>query len=289
VLAETESTTRWAAEAARAGAAEGLVVVAESQTAGGAGSARSWVSPPGGLTVSVCCAPRSRTRRVGLAPAADRRGGRQRGPRPDRADAVVKWPNDVLVGGRKLAGSSPRPSTPARSSRLRAQRDHPRRGAAARRRGDEPGIERARTTDRSVVLRAVLRALAAAYDGWQIDPAPAARRLSRVLRDPRQRRPPSTSPAGGAVMGGGEEVDVEGRSSSTARRTRRPTWSISGVRICQAERVAYPKKLLEDGEEVVLDSTPTGACCLLAGAARAVSCGAGPTSRWCRLRTGCAG
>src|SRR5947209_19964402 len=58
VLQETASTNADVAERARAGAAEGTVVVAESQTAGRGRQGRSWVSPPrAGLTFSLLLRP----------------------------------------------------------------------------------------------------------------------------------------------------------------------------------------------------------------------------------------
>src|SRR5262245_32869680 len=58
VVAETGSTNEDVAVAARAGAPEGLVVVAEAQTAGRGRFERRWVSPPrAGLTFSALLRP----------------------------------------------------------------------------------------------------------------------------------------------------------------------------------------------------------------------------------------
>ena len=92
----------------RAGAPEGLVVVADFQTAGRGRFDRSWESPPGkSLLFSVLLrpgdhgsrrpAPPRRRRRV---PGPDRRG---RGSSPGSRSSS-KWPNDLLFGDRKLAG-----------------------------------------------------------------------------------------------------------------------------------------------------------------------------------------
>jgi BirA family transcriptional regulator, biotin operon repressor / biotin---[acetyl-CoA-carboxylase] ligase len=89
-----------------AGGAEGLVLVAEEQTAGRGRMGRSWVSVPGAsLTFSVLLrpVPVPAARRgwlplltgVAVASAVRSVAG---------IDAVLKWPNDVLVGDRKLAG-----------------------------------------------------------------------------------------------------------------------------------------------------------------------------------------
>lgn len=99
---ETGSTNADAAAAARAGAAEGLVVVAERQTAGRGRLDRRWVSPPrAGLTLSVLLKPPSRygwlplLAGVALVETVRRMGD---------VDAVLKWPNDLLIDGRKCAG-----------------------------------------------------------------------------------------------------------------------------------------------------------------------------------------
>jgi BirA family biotin operon repressor/biotin-[acetyl-CoA-carboxylase] ligase len=99
---ETGSTNADAAAAARAGAAEGLVVVAERQTAGRGRLDRQWVSPArAGLTLSVVLKPPSRygwlplLAGVALVESVRRLGD---------VDAVLKWPNDLLIDGRKCAG-----------------------------------------------------------------------------------------------------------------------------------------------------------------------------------------
>jgi BirA family transcriptional regulator, biotin operon repressor / biotin---[acetyl-CoA-carboxylase] ligase len=88
------------------GAAEGAVLIAEEQTAGRGRLGRSWSSTPGAsLTFSVLLRPASVPpgRRgwlpllAGVAVASAVRSVAGVG-------AVLKWPNDVLAGGRKLAG-----------------------------------------------------------------------------------------------------------------------------------------------------------------------------------------
>lgn len=101
VRAETGSTNADAVEAARAGEPEGLVVVAERQTAGRGRRDRQWVSPPGaGLTLSVLLRPGVPQNAwswlplmagVALCEAVG-------------ASASLKWPNDLLIGDAKCAG-----------------------------------------------------------------------------------------------------------------------------------------------------------------------------------------
>ncbi len=100
-LAETGSTNDEAIERARAGAPEGLVVGADRQRAGRGRRGRPWLAAAGhALLVSVLLRPGVAPVDAGLLPivaavgAADALGD----------DARVVWPNDILIGGRKVAG-----------------------------------------------------------------------------------------------------------------------------------------------------------------------------------------
>lgn len=104
-VAETASTNADVAVAARAGAAEGAVIVADHQTAGRGRLNRTWETPAGsGLAVSILVRP------AGLA--ADQWPWIPLMAGVAVADAIrglgleprLKWPNDVEVDGRKLAG-----------------------------------------------------------------------------------------------------------------------------------------------------------------------------------------
>jgi len=92
-------------EAARLGqeeAEEGAVVVAEKQSAGRGRQGRSWVSQPGNLLVSVLFRPTLETLPFiniigGIAAARSVR-------KVTGLDVKIKWPNDLLIVGRKAAG-----------------------------------------------------------------------------------------------------------------------------------------------------------------------------------------
>ncbi len=90
-------------ERARLGAPTWSVVLAERQTAGRGRRGHAWASPAGNLHVSVLVAAPSRSEARPLLPLLA-------GLSVAEAlvefgvDARLKWPNDVLVGGRKLAG-----------------------------------------------------------------------------------------------------------------------------------------------------------------------------------------
>ena len=100
---EVGSTNDLAAAAAEAGASEGLVVVANTQSLGRGRMGRSWSSPPGaGLYVSVVLRPGGSALRlltiaagVAIAEGVHAASGLQ---------TCLKWPNDVYLGSRKLAG-----------------------------------------------------------------------------------------------------------------------------------------------------------------------------------------
>jgi BirA family transcriptional regulator, biotin operon repressor / biotin---[acetyl-CoA-carboxylase] ligase len=106
VVAETGSTNADLLAEAAGGAPEGTVLVAEAQSAGRGRVGRSWVSPPrAGLTVSVLLRPALVPATswswvpllAGVALASSLQA--------DAAvDARLKWPNDVMVDGAKLAG-----------------------------------------------------------------------------------------------------------------------------------------------------------------------------------------
>jgi BirA family biotin operon repressor/biotin-[acetyl-CoA-carboxylase] ligase len=95
-LRSTGSTNARARELADAGAPHGTLVTASEQTAGRGRQGRTWVTPPGTAIAASLILRRFDDLlplRAGLA-VADLAGG----------DARVKWPNDVLLGGRKVAG-----------------------------------------------------------------------------------------------------------------------------------------------------------------------------------------
>jgi len=105
-LATTTSTNDEAHRAARAGAPHGAAWVAEQQTAGRGRRGRVWVSPPGeGLLFSVLlrmgCAPAKLPPVALLAGLAVRDAVARAAP---GAPVSIKWPNDVLMHDRKLAG-----------------------------------------------------------------------------------------------------------------------------------------------------------------------------------------
>ncbi|HZR12891.1 MAG TPA: biotin--[acetyl-CoA-carboxylase] ligase [Acidimicrobiia bacterium] len=105
VLDEVDSTNRVVLDDARAGIPEGLVVLAEHQTAGRGRLGRAWVAPRGAsLLVSVLLRPALGIERVHLVTMAAGVALVDAVREIARIDATLKWPNDALVGDRKLAG-----------------------------------------------------------------------------------------------------------------------------------------------------------------------------------------
>jgi BirA family biotin operon repressor/biotin-[acetyl-CoA-carboxylase] ligase len=101
-FASVDSTNRLLLEHAADGAAEGTVAVADEQTAGRGRLGRTWLAPPGAaLLVSVLLRPQLPPERIHLVTLAAALAALDALP---EVDARVKWPNDVVVGDRKLAG-----------------------------------------------------------------------------------------------------------------------------------------------------------------------------------------
>ncbi len=99
------STNDVALEMARSGAPEGEVVAADTQTAGRGRNGRTWVSPPGsGLYASLLLRPCAEAEGLTLLPLLAGLACAEALRALARVEAVLKWPNDVLVGGRKVAG-----------------------------------------------------------------------------------------------------------------------------------------------------------------------------------------
>ena len=105
-VAETGSTNRDVAALAGEGAPEGLVLTADFQTSGRGRLDRTWEARPGdGLLVSVLLRPgRLEPERWHLLTAAVALAAREAVLQVAGVTAEIKWPNDLLVGGAKLAG-----------------------------------------------------------------------------------------------------------------------------------------------------------------------------------------
>jgi BirA family biotin operon repressor/biotin-[acetyl-CoA-carboxylase] ligase len=167
VVDQTGSTNADLVAAAARGAASGTVLAAELQTGGRGRQDRSWVAPPrSGLTFSVLLRPASvPAGRWGWFPLLAGLAVAEPLHRLGGLDVRLKWPNDVLVGERKLAGILAERAGDALvigigiNVSLRAE-ELPVETATSL------AIEESEVTDRDPVLRAVLRALADRYEAF---------------------------------------------------------------------------------------------------------------------------
>lgn len=227
VVRETGSTNADVAAAARGGAAEGLVIVAERQAAGRGRLGREWTSPPrAGLAVSVLLRPRQVPTSwygwlpllagVALVETVRPLGG---------VDAVLKWPNDLLIDGRKCAGvlaeSTGGGVVLGIGLNVTLREDELPRPPATLGAG---GVGLAATslllagaecTDRTVLLRALLRTLADWYERWSAtggDPEASGLRPGYLLHCATVGRPVTVALPGGTNLAGtATDVDRSGQ------------------------------------------------------------------------------
>ena len=216
------STNADVAARARAGEPEGLVVVADHQTAGRGRLDRVWVTPPrAALTFSVLLTPQEVA--VGrwpwlplLAGVAVVEGVR----RTTGLSCELKWPNDVLHDGSKVAGilveRIERPSGAAAVVGI---------GLNVSQTAEELPVDTAsslllaggREPDRADLLGHVLAALGDGYDAWRADGGEPARLRAAYLRDcgtvGRQVR--VHLPDGRTLEGAATGVDRDGRLEVT--------------------------------------------------------------------------
>ncbi len=97
-----DSTNKYLLDVAGQGAPEGVVAVADEQTAGRGRLGRTWIAPRGAaLLVSVLLRPTLSIEQMHLVTLAAALAAVDALP---GTPALVKWPNDVVVDDRKLAG-----------------------------------------------------------------------------------------------------------------------------------------------------------------------------------------
>ncbi|MEJ7636211.1 biotin--[acetyl-CoA-carboxylase] ligase [Aeromicrobium sp.] len=218
VTSETGSTNADVADAARAGAPEGTVHTTDLQTAGRGRLDRGWESPVGsGVIVSVLLRPTSVPAGrwvwlpllVGLAVDAT--------VKECGVASGLKWPNDVLVDGRKLAGILlERVDTPLGSAAIIGV------GLNVSLRRDELPVETATSlalegateTDRTIVLRGFLRNLEALYRAWAAsggDPGSGIREAYVRRCVTLGTRVRVSLPDGGSLEGHASGIDDSGR------------------------------------------------------------------------------
>jgi BirA family transcriptional regulator, biotin operon repressor / biotin---[acetyl-CoA-carboxylase] ligase len=105
VFQETTSTNDVIDKLARDGVKEGVVVFAESQTLGRGRLGRKWVSPARqGLWFSVLLRPGLRPQEITRLTVASATAVRRAIESQTGLEPQIKWPNDILVHGKKVAG-----------------------------------------------------------------------------------------------------------------------------------------------------------------------------------------
>lgn len=219
VYDEAGSTNQLAAERARDGAPDGLVVVADHQTAGRGRLDRSWETPAGAaVTFSMVLRPDVPAASWPWLPlltghtVAKALTGRG-------FDASVKWPNDVLVA------ESNRSDAPRKVAGILVERVETPTGPAAvvgvginvALEDDELPVPTATSLalarpdaddadlDRTEILAGVLTALREGYDAWLAGGEPATARLAASYR------------AGCATIGQQVRADLPGGGTLTGR------------------------------------------------------------------------
>jgi BirA family biotin operon repressor/biotin-[acetyl-CoA-carboxylase] ligase len=166
LVSQTESTNADVAAAARDGAADGLVVIAEQQTAGRGRLERAWESPPrAGLLLSVLLRPQVDPARWPLLSLLAGLAAVEALVSVGDVDARLKWPNDVMVDGMKLGGVLAERVEDAVIVGI---------GLNVSTRADELPVTSATSlavlggcTDREILVKEVLRALHRRYAAWR--------------------------------------------------------------------------------------------------------------------------
>jgi BirA family biotin operon repressor/biotin-[acetyl-CoA-carboxylase] ligase len=105
VFEQTSSTNDVVEKLARDGVREGAVVFAESQTRGRGRLGRKWISPARkGLWFSILLRPNLRPQETTQLTVASATALRRAIVSETRLQPEIKWPNDILINGKKVAG-----------------------------------------------------------------------------------------------------------------------------------------------------------------------------------------
>lgn len=104
LLSEVASTNTLAMEMAANGTPEGTVVIAETQTGGKGRLGRKWISPKGNLHLSVVLRPNIPMHKAPLITLMGAVAVASAIRKTCGLEAGIKWPNDILISGRKVSG-----------------------------------------------------------------------------------------------------------------------------------------------------------------------------------------
>jgi BirA family biotin operon repressor/biotin-[acetyl-CoA-carboxylase] ligase len=221
-LATTGSTNDVAARLAELGAEEGTAVIAEAQTSGRGRHGRAWFSPPGaGLYVSLILRPSSahplssRDNPVALLTLASGVAIAEGVRAATGLPAEIKWPNDVMIGRRKLAGMLA--EAPAQAGSLpfivvgfgvnvRPAAYPPELAARA----TSIEAETNRRADRAVVLAEILAAMAERYADLRAGRFDAILSAWRGLAPSLRSAPVEWDGPHGVIRGRADDIDDQG-------------------------------------------------------------------------------
>ena len=195
---------------------EGGVAACDEQTAGRGRRGRSWQSPPGsGLLFSLALVPHTPPDRL----AAFSLVAAEAVAVSCHPCALVRWPNDVVIDGRKLAGVLPelRDGKLVLGVGINADLDRDRLPSGARVPATSLLLETGEPTDRVELLASLLLELEHRYDAFERDGFPG------LERDELRGRRVSLA-GGGSGRCEGVDADgrllVEGRAHSSAEVER---------------------------------------------------------------------
>jgi BirA family transcriptional regulator, biotin operon repressor / biotin---[acetyl-CoA-carboxylase] ligase len=221
-LSQTGSTNDVAAHLAESGAAEGTTVIAEAQTSGRGRYGRAWYSPAGaGLYVSIVLRPSSdhaltdRANPVGLLTLACGVALVEGIRNATGLPVEIKWPNDVVIGRRKLGGILAEAAAQAGALQFITLGFGVNLSVAAypaelSSRATSLEAETGRTPDRALILAEVLASIAERYADLRVG------RFDAILTAWRRLAPslPAASvewdSPGGLLRGRAEGIDAEG-------------------------------------------------------------------------------
>ena len=82
----------------------GTVIVAEHQTKGRGRMGRSWISPFGGISLSIILKPKIKNSQITVLPLLSALSVCDVIEKMTKLNAKLKWPNDVVIDGRKVSG-----------------------------------------------------------------------------------------------------------------------------------------------------------------------------------------
>jgi len=104
IYPEISSTNTRAMEMASDNACEGTVIIAETQTEGKGRRGRKWISPKGNLYFSVILRPDIPLHKAPLSTLMGAVAVTSAIKKACQVNAAIKWPNDVLLSGKKVCG-----------------------------------------------------------------------------------------------------------------------------------------------------------------------------------------